>query len=222
MAPRKCTFSGCGKPHHANGLCDSHNQAQWRKRAKCKLTGCNRTHGRSGPWYCRPHEHHAFIKQGNVKTQANLAKFRLNIEPDEKSGCWMWQGGRTREDFGDGYGLIHATGTTWLAHRFSFVLFNGGHAQGKQLDHLCNRTLCVRPDHLQPVTDKTNSRRRNKRNRLGDLPYWQDSVVRPTMGAAHTADGLRPPGGNLMIWAMFNGLPLTKPGVEMAELAPDA
>lgn len=196
MAPRNCTTTGCEKPQKSKSLCSAHYEAERRKRNTCKLAGCNRTHGREGRWYCRPHEHYAFINKGPEKTAEYLAKFRGSIVPDWEAGCWNWDGNTI-----DGYGRMHAAGP-WLAHRFSYVVFNGGHAQGRQLDHLCNNTLCVRPDHLQPVTDKVNSRRRNRREKLGDLPYWQDSVYRPI-------------GGNLLHWAMFNNLPLTKPGIEM-------
>jgi hypothetical protein len=32
-------------------------------------------------------------------------------------------------------------------------------ASGHALDHLCRNTLCVRPDHLEPVSDDENTRR---------------------------------------------------------------
>lgn len=199
MTPRICSVTGCDRPHHAKSFCSTHYMAARRKRNTCKLPGCNRGHARDGQWYCRPHEHYAFVNRGSAKVAEYLAKFRRSIEPDYETGCWLWHG-----DINDGgYGRMWAAGTPWLAHRFSFVVFNGGHAQGRQLDHLCNNTLCVRPDHLQPVTDKVNSRRRNRREKLGELPYWQDSAYMPM-------------GGNLIAWAIFNNLPLTKPGVEMA------
>lgn len=41
------------------------------------------------------------------------------------------------------------------SHRFSWVLANGP-TDADAIDHLCRVTLCVNPDHLEPVSDKEN------------------------------------------------------------------
>jgi hypothetical protein len=70
--------------------------------------------------------------------------------------CWLWTGSRTRKaDYGY-YGVgrkIH------LAHVVAYETLVGPVPDGLQLDHLCRRTNCVRPGHLEPVTSQENNRR---------------------------------------------------------------
>lgn len=47
-------------------------------------------------------------------------------------------------------------GPTVVAHRFAYELLVGPIAQGMTLDHKCRTRLCVRPDHLEPVTNREN------------------------------------------------------------------
>lgn len=79
---------------------------------------------------------------------------RLNSEIErfwkfvDKTGtCWLWTGAKTK-----GYGRFGRQG----AHRFSWILANGPIPKGKCLDHLCRVPSCVRPDHLEPVTNREN------------------------------------------------------------------
>lgn len=74
-------------------------------------------------------------------------------------GCWIWQG-----NVGD-----HHYGRFWnpeaqrniLAHRFSLSLVEPL-VEGLEVDHLCRNTLCVRPDHLEQITQDENKRRAMK------------------------------------------------------------
>lgn len=71
--------------------------------------------------------------------------------------CWLWTGG----DNGHGYGTIrpHPGPGSVYVHRLSYELAHGPIPDGLELDHLCRLTRCVRPDHLEPVTQKENHRR---------------------------------------------------------------
>lgn len=70
--------------------------------------------------------------------------------------CWIWTGAM-RED---GYGYFSPTrGYRQAAHRCSFRLSRGVIPKGKQLDHLCRVHACVRPSHLEPVTQRENQLR---------------------------------------------------------------
>jgi hypothetical protein len=73
----------------------------------------------------------------------------------DKSGeCWLWTAGRTSM----GYGKVHMPNRkTGLAHRRAYQLVNGPIPDGLVLDHLCRTPLCVRPDHLEPVTMRENT-----------------------------------------------------------------
>ncbi len=73
---------------------------------------------------------------------------------DPESGCWIWQ-----KASANGYGRIRRDGRTQQAHRWYYEAVNGPVASELHLDHLCCVTLCVNPDHLEPVTMSENLRR---------------------------------------------------------------
>ena len=70
-------------------------------------------------------------------------------------GCWEWAGAHT----GPGYGKIRegGVGSPLLgAPRVIYEICKGPIPGGLQLDHLCRNRGCVRPDHLEPVTQSEN------------------------------------------------------------------
>ena len=71
--------------------------------------------------------------------------------------CWEW---RATKDRG-GYGRFSLNGKLRMAHRVSYEMFVGPIPVGLQLDHLCRNRGCVRPDHLETVTNQENARRGN-------------------------------------------------------------
>lgn len=70
-------------------------------------------------------------------------------------GCWRW----TAAQINGGYGLFWNGEKNVIAHRYSYVQAGLVIPEGLHLDHLCRVRLCVRPDHLEPVTHKENHRR---------------------------------------------------------------
>jgi hypothetical protein len=75
-------------------------------------------------------------------------------------GCWLWTGARTSPW---GYGTIQLEGRpkrrSGLAHRVMYELIVGPIPEGLVLDHLCRNPSCIRPDHLEPVTQRVNTQR---------------------------------------------------------------
>jgi hypothetical protein len=65
--------------------------------------------------------------------------------------CWLWTGPVHKR-----YGKAGNT----TAHRHVYHLLVGDIPEGLELDHLCGKTLCVNPDHLEPVSRAENMRRR--------------------------------------------------------------
>lgn len=69
----------------------------------------------------------------------------------DSSGCWIWTAARST-----GYGRVSYNGRTVVAHRVVYEILVGPIPDGLQLDHLCRNRACVRPDHLEPVTQREN------------------------------------------------------------------
>jgi hypothetical protein len=71
-------------------------------------------------------------------------------------GCWLWIAGTDR----NGYGKFYLDGRMQEAHRVVYELLIGPIPDGLQLDHVkdrgCTSHACVRPDHLEPVTQRIN------------------------------------------------------------------
>ena len=75
--------------------------------------------------------------------------------------CWNWIGATSSSGHGSHrQGNFYLRGSTWLANRASYELFVGPIPLGMQIDHQCHNTLCVRPEHLRPVTQKQNQENR--------------------------------------------------------------
>ena len=93
----------------------------------------------------------------------DLGKRLMSKVKIDKKGCWGWQGARFRKEYGD-YAQIRIgrknNSKCVKAHRVSYEHFVGKVLKGLELDHLCHNTLCINPEHLQPVTHSINMSRR--------------------------------------------------------------
>lgn len=83
-----------------------------------------------------------------------LARFNAKWQPTP-TGCWEWTAARST----NGYGRFLYEGTVIEAHSASYRMHVGEVPTGKQLDHLCRNKLCVKPQHLEPVTARQNTLR---------------------------------------------------------------
>lgn len=83
-----------------------------------------------------------------------LARFWSKVNKTDT--CWLWTGARVPSN-GVEYGSFHlGPRKTTRAHRAAYLLLVGEIPDGLTLDHLCGTLLCVRPDHLEPVTLRQN------------------------------------------------------------------
>lgn len=71
-------------------------------------------------------------------------------------GCWFWTGA-TRYEYGVFSVKVKGSKqTTDPAHVWAYERLVGPVPEGLVLDHLCRKTLCVNPKHLEPVTVQEN------------------------------------------------------------------
>lgn len=76
---------------------------------------------------------------------------------EDENGCWLWQRALTR-----GYGQVSIGGrysSKLQTHRVTYEYFRAEIPPGLVLDHLCRRTNCTNPWHLDPTTSPENVRR---------------------------------------------------------------
>lgn len=86
-----------------------------------------------------------------------MEKFMLLVAKDDGTGCWVWTGGRNR----DGFGLVRF-GKNYLAHRWIYEQRHGRIPPKLQVRQMCDNQLCVNPDHLDAVTQRTNAQQWSK------------------------------------------------------------
>lgn len=93
-----------------------------------------------------------------------------------RGGCWLWTGAKKR-----GWGRFRVWRGRWThipAHRWAYEAAHGPIPDGIYLDHTCHtddldcpggddcpHRPCVRPSHLEPVSDEENGRRARTRRR---------------------------------------------------------
>lgn len=75
----------------------------------------------------------------------------VEVEP-EPDGCWIWTGAKRR--YYGAIGMGGRTGRSQFAHIISYEHYVGPVPEGKRLGNLCGRSLCVKPEHWQPMTHK--------------------------------------------------------------------
>lgn len=77
---------------------------------------------------------------------------------DRTGECWLWAGATLR-----GYGRVtvrtDGSATTMQAHRIAYELLVESIPDDMQLDHTCRVRSCVRPNHMDVVTNRENTLR---------------------------------------------------------------
>lgn len=132
-----CSVGDCERAEHAHGWCVMHYKRWWRN-GSVELKPRAKT----------PDE----LFWSSVEKDGAAPPHRPELWP-----CWTWTSFIDR----DGYGLFHnkRIGGTKRAHRLAYESSIGPIPEALVLDHLCRNRACVRPSHLEPVTDKVNAER---------------------------------------------------------------
>ncbi|WP_375256724.1 HNH endonuclease [Streptomyces sp. MNP-20] len=78
-------------------------------------------------------------------------------------GCWVWTGsapgGQNRRKGIKRHGDISYRGRQVVVHRLAYALMVGEIPGGLQLARLCRNTMCVNPEHCEPVSASESARR---------------------------------------------------------------
>lgn len=114
----------------------------------CRVPECSRSF--FGKGLCRLHYHRKW-RTGSTDDPPS-AEERAWARVRKTATCWFWVGSIAN----NGYGVIRRKGTETRAHRYFYKLLRGEIPKGLVLDHLCRNRACVRPDHLDPVTNVEN------------------------------------------------------------------
>lgn len=88
----------------------------------------------------------------------NLQQKLLDRVSHKQDGCWIWGGSTTR----GGYGTVSFSECKTTAHRAAYLAWKGPLEPYQHVDHLCNNTRCINPEHLEAVTHQENVRRGSK------------------------------------------------------------
>lgn len=96
-------------------------------------------------------------------TRPVSTRFWEKVEKDPE-GCWVWTAA-TAGDRGV-YGKFHATPEKCVrSHRWAYEESYGPIPDGLVIDHLCRNPTCVRPDHLEAVSQAENVQRGSRTKR---------------------------------------------------------
>lgn len=90
------------------------------------------------------------VPKTSLFSQSDLERFWSKV--DKSGSCWEW----TASDTTHGYGVWWTGSRLIMAHRISYKISHGGIPDGLVIDHLCRNRKCVKPEHLEAVTNKLN------------------------------------------------------------------
>ena len=81
-----------------------------------------------------------------------LEKVQWHGYTEGAGGCWDWAGSINPK----GRPILNHQGRTIQAHRATYMVWVGDIPEGLQINHLCDRPVCVNPDHLYAGTHQEN------------------------------------------------------------------
>lgn len=104
--------------------------------------------------------------ESRVKDNISLEYRGFVLKNGIPSPCHIWKGSNSGCKRGDDYPRMSLDGVTVAVHRVVYTNVNGLIPSKKQIDHLCNNTMCVNNLHLEMVSHKENQKRRVSRRLL--------------------------------------------------------
>ena len=133
---RVCSLENCSRPILVKGLCPTHYH-------RLRRTGDPMGRIRGG--------------YGDTHTSRFWSKVAVTADPCR---CWEW----LHSVNNNGYGVVHARGKRWLAHRYAWFLVYGVEPT-QCLLHSCDNPKCLNPNHLREGTHQENAYDKMERGR---------------------------------------------------------
>ncbi|GAA2543763.1 hypothetical protein GCM10010210_13070 [Pseudonocardia hydrocarbonoxydans] len=159
--PGQVCVTGCGRKVHARGYCHSCYK-QHAPRKPCKSPGCSGRHHAQGLCARCYEAARARADIGVVRPVGRSAadRFAERVTPGYES-CQLWTGPL---DINGCASFTPSGGRAWRAHRWAYAVRHGAEPRDSDgraipLDHHCRVRHCTNPDHLEPVSHRTNSHR---------------------------------------------------------------
>jgi hypothetical protein len=94
----------------------------------------------------------------------DVSRFWSYVHRRQDHQCWNWVGSTMQKR--GGYGQLRLNGTTYKAHRVSWLIHFGKLPDEPVLRHMCNNPLCCNPTHLLPGSYKDNHDDMRQANRM--------------------------------------------------------
>jgi len=196
-----CKYNGCERPTtgRLSELCHTHYQKEWRSRDieafrkqrreyyarnSQKVLAASKKWREKNPDLVRKNARNYMAKFAKLPiTQDDITdsvKERFFAKVEKTDSCWNWTSARTASrpkrvlaDATEGYGVISINKRPFYAHRASWLMHNGPLTPGLVIDHLCENTLCVNPEHLRETTSLENSTRSPKHSKYVKYAYYK-------------------------------------------------
>lgn len=158
----------------------------------CSIAGCG-VKSKARGW-CNKHWYR-WYRNGDPEKRLHLRgdglEARLWFRVTKSSACWEW-GGTVDSS---GYGAITHENRTLSVHRLAYELQVGAIPDGLVIDHLCHNRVCVRPEHLRPVTRKQNTENHSGISKVNTSGYrgvsWYKGREQWTSSVTHQGKQIR-------------------------------
>lgn len=74
----------------------------------------------------------------------------------DSTGCWIWQGAKTKEGYGTIGIIVDGRRTNTSVHRLFYAAYVDDIPRGESVHHRCGTRACVNPEHLEPISQREN------------------------------------------------------------------